>query len=219
VRGLLDYARPAGLSQEPSTAGQVVERLRELLERQGRLSGVTTEWVVPSDGMLLLHEPERLEQVLVNVLLNALHAVRDVKEPAVRVRVGVEEGVLLRMSPRREGDPLSLNYLHRRRVAADDEGVASVRSAERVTVIHIADNGPGITDTVAERLFDPFFTTKDPGEGTGLGLSICARLLAGMGGTIEARRGVARGAHFVIRLPMTDHEGGAVECTPVPEDS
>jgi two-component system NtrC family sensor kinase len=219
VRGLLDYARPGRASLEPRSVSQVVERVRQLLERQGKLTAVSTAWHVASDGMMLLHDSERLEQVLVNVLLNALHAVRDVAEPEVQVRVGVEEGDVRRMPRRREGDPPSLNYLHRRRVAADEDGVASVRSAERVTVIEIMDNGPGIPEDVAEHLFDPFFTTKEPGEGTGLGLSICARLLEGMGGTIEARSGSGRGAHFVIRLPIMYDEGGEAERTAPPEDS
>lgn len=213
VRGLLDYARPGPVSPEPSTAGQVVARVRELLERQGKLAAVSAAWHVASDETMVLDEPERLEQVLVNVLLNALHAVRDADDPEVQVRVHVEDGEVLRMPRRREGDPPELNYLHRRRVAAEEEGVASVRSAERVTVIEILDNGPGIPEDVAEHLFDPFFTTKDPGEGTGLGLSICARLVEGMGGTIEARRGSRRGAHFVIRLPMMYDDGSEPERT------
>jgi C4-dicarboxylate-specific signal transduction histidine kinase len=202
VRGLLDYARPGRSAPEPKTAGQVVERVRELLERQGRFTEVTAKWHLASAETIRLDQPERLEQVLVNVLLNALHAVRDVENPEVEVRVHVEEGDVLRMPRRREGDPPELNYLHRRRVAADEDGVASVRAAERVTVIEVSDNGSGISEDALEHLFDPFFTTKEPGEGTGLGLSICARLLEGMGGTIEARADSERGAHFVIRLPM-----------------
>ena len=61
--------------------------------------------------------------------------------------------------------------------------------------------GTGFPPDAIENLFDPFFTTKAPGEGTGLGLSICARLIEGMGGTIEAANRDSGGARFVIRLP------------------
>jgi C4-dicarboxylate-specific signal transduction histidine kinase len=152
-------------------------------------------------------QPAHLEQVLVNLLLNALHAVRDVSEARISIDVREEEGPLRAMPARRGDDPPELNYLHRRRAAVDEEGAATVQGAERVTVLEITDNGPGLPPDATDRVFDPFYTTKEPGEGTGLGLSICARLVEGMGGSIEAENPDDGGARFRIRLPMTYHEG------------
>ena len=92
--------------------------------------------------------------------------------------------------------------MHRRRRARDEAGIGSVAAAERLRLIEVSDNGPGIAEEMVENLFDPFFTTKDPGEGTGLGLSICARLIEGMGGDITVGESAAGGARFVIRLPV-----------------
>jgi two-component system NtrC family sensor kinase len=213
VRGLLDYARPPEESGEPLTAGEVVGRVRKLLESQGRLDGIGATWDIGAAGSHPVQEPHRLEQVLVNLLLNALHAVRDIDSPTVTVRVAEEEGELASMPARREDDPPGINYMHRRRVAVDEAGVDAVATAQRVIAIEVLDNGPGIPEDIAEHLFDPFFTTKEPGEGTGLGLSICARLVEGMGGRIDAVTDRAEGACFVIRLPLLYHgvEQGAVE--------
>ena len=202
VRGLLDYARPEQGSHDPVPAEEVVERVREILDSQGRLDDVAVEWRMEGGEKRPLDQPRRLEQVLVNLLLNARHAVEDVAEPHIEVVVREEEGVLLEHPSRREDDPPGVNYMHRRRWALDDEAAATVGAADRVTVIEVSDNGHGIPAEIRDRLFDPFFTTKEPGEGTGLGLSICARLVEGMGGRIDALDRPEGGASFVIRLPV-----------------
>ncbi len=203
VRGLLDYARPSADTTETMSAREVTGRVRDLLEQQGRLVGVTCEWAIERGGEQRIEAPHRLEQVLVNLLLNALHAIGDHSDPRIAVRVRIEEGSARYLPARREGDPPELNYLHRRRESLDERGPASVATSEEALVIEISDNGPGIPDEVVERLFDPFFTTKEPGEGTGLGLSICARLTESMGGRIEVGAGPEGGASFLIHLPMT----------------
>lgn len=202
VRGLLDYARPSEGGGRPDTADTVVSRVREILESQSALDDVSVSWTVESGRDRLLDQPRRLEQVLVNLLLNARHAVRDVDEPRIGVTVREEEGELHDLPTRREDDPPGINYMHRRRRARDETAPASVEAADWVTVIEVNDNGHGISDDVLDQLFDPFFTTKDPGEGTGLGLSICARLVEGMGGRIDAENRPEGGARFVIRLPV-----------------
>jgi len=213
LRGLLDYARPPDDDGESATAGDVVARVRKLLESQGKLDGVDAEWHIGDAGAHSVQEPHRLEQVLVNLLLNSLHAVRDTESPVVSVRLADEEGQLAGMPARREEDPPGINYMHRRRVAVGEAGVDAVATAERLIAIEVSDNGPGIAEEIVEHLFDPFFTTKEPGEGTGLGLSICARLIEGMGGRIDALTDRPEGACFVIRLPLVYHEDqqGVVE--------
>ncbi|HSH75270.1 MAG TPA: ATP-binding protein, partial [Longimicrobiales bacterium] len=201
VRGLLDYARAPGANQQPSAAADVVLGVRILLESQGKLEGVEAVWEIAEDAADLVTEPDRLKQVLVNLLLNALDAVKGVGGARILVRLYGEEGETLRLPARREDDPPGVNYMHRRRLGDDDGGGDLVTRAARVTIIEVSDNGPGIRAEHLEKVFDPFFTTKEPGKGTGLGLSICARLVEGMGGQIEAGVAPGGGARFVIRLP------------------
>lgn len=70
--------------------------------------------------------------------------------------------------------------------------------------LEIADNGPGVPETIATKIFDPFFTTKPTGVGTGIGLSICRNVVEAHGGRIglDAREG--GGAVFRVVLPIGD---------------
>ena len=67
-------------------------------------------------------------------------------------------------------------------------------------LIHINDNGPGVPETIQEKLFSPFFTTKE--VGTGLGLSICKNLIQKLDGNITYRNCSHGGAQFSLSLPF-----------------
>ncbi len=208
VRSLLDYARPQETELGVIHPGKVCEHVRELLDSQGKLDRVAHHWILEDDVPEVLIQPHRLEQVLVNLLLNALDALEKVEGPTITVRLSAGEGGVSRLPRRRAGDPPGTNYMHRRRVAwGGARGIDPVFNARRLAVIEVWDNGPGIPEGDRDVVFDPFYTTKEPGKGTGLGLSICARLVDGMGGRIEATAGPdGQGARFVIRLPAAPDE-------------
>ena len=203
VRSLLDYARPRMDEAASLPPRPVIERVRELLEAQGRLDDVTHEWHLDAETPDVVMVPHRLEQVMVNLLLNAIDALAGRREPRIVVSLAGDSGDVTRLPFRREGDPSGINYMHRRRVSRDEGGIGldPLFTAERIAVITVEDNGPGIPEADRSKVFDPFFTTKEPGKGTGLGLSICARLVEGMGGRIHLDRGAEGGARFTIRLP------------------
>jgi len=102
VRGLLDYARAPDADARPVPAADVVAEVRELLENQGKLEGVEAVWDVAEGASERVGEPHRLEQVLVNLLLNALDALENAEQPRIRVGVRSEEGEVVRLRPRRE---------------------------------------------------------------------------------------------------------------------
>lgn len=79
---------------------------------------------------------------------------------------------------------------------------------ERV-IAAVEDDGPGIPPSIVDHLFDPYYTSKR--LGTGIGLSICAKIISEHDGTIAVDRLRARGARFVVALPMRPPrlEGGA----------
>jgi signal transduction histidine kinase len=73
------------------------------------------------------------------------------------------------------------------------------------------DDGPGISKENLGHLFNPFFTTKEVGKGTGLGLSICHGIITEHGGRIYAESKLGKGTTFVVELPITIDEEGAVK--------
>ncbi|HQU54613.1 MAG TPA: HAMP domain-containing sensor histidine kinase, partial [Saprospiraceae bacterium] len=68
--------------------------------------------------------------------------------------------------------------------------------------IRITDNGPGIPDSIKDKIFQPFFTTKPTGQGTGLGLSLAHDIVKAHGGTIHVNSKEGEGTEFVIQLPV-----------------
>ncbi|MDZ8085458.1 MAG: ATP-binding protein [Nostoc sp. DedQUE12b] len=70
-------------------------------------------------------------------------------------------------------------------------------------VVRIADNGPGMTQEVKNKLFDPFFTTKPVGQGTGLGLSISYQIVVQKhSGVLRCKSELGKGTEFWIEIPL-----------------
>ncbi len=71
--------------------------------------------------------------------------------------------------------------------------------------VAIADNGPGIPDSIKDQLFNPFFTTKPVGQGTGLGLAISYKIVVdGHGGTIKISQVPGGGTEFLVKIPISN---------------
>jgi two-component system NtrC family sensor kinase len=211
IRGLLDYARPRGASPRPLNVRDTIDRTVQLLELQGRLKGIQLDVQVGS-GMPRVHaDPTHLQQVLVNLLLNASDAIEGVENPHIRIdaTLTVYEASEGRRAPRRASDPEGVDYSHLRRLQELSNGAPrrTILPGATVVKVTIADNGPGIAESEGSRVFEPFFTTKEPGRGTGLGLAVSARLVEAMNGVIQIEPGTGRGAAFSVMLPIsTDME-------------
>lgn len=134
---------------------------------------------VPADLPAVRSNNLQLEQVLINLLTNALHALDS--EKATRAKNGVHEPkVLIR--------------------------AANVPELGRVR-LEVADSGPGLPKG-SERIFNPFYTTKERHEGMGLGLSIVHGLVSLWGGEVSARsrHPVLGGAVFYVDLVLAEQD-------------
>jgi len=72
----------------------------------------------------------------------------------------------------------------------------------RVAVIQISDNGPGMPESIHDKIFQPFFSTKE--EGTGLGLSIATRIVEEHQGRLDVKSKEGQGSTFIITLPIEE---------------
>ena len=72
----------------------------------------------------------------------------------------------------------------------------------------MSDTGPGIPESVRDKVFQPFFSTKE--EGTGLGLSIATRIIEDHGGRLELESTQNEGATFIITLPLGKDKSWAI---------
>lgn len=80
--------------------------------------------------------------------------------------------------------------------------LSSCTYAEAGVKFSIADNGPGISEELRDKIFEPFFTSRKDGEGTGLGLYICRKIVNDHGGDLRLKKGAGTGCCFEILLPV-----------------
>ena len=159
------------------TLAEVDLMLRRLLG-----TDVELESIPGSRAGRVLADPGQIEQVLVNLTINA----RDAMPRGGRLTLETRDVVL-------EAD-----------AAAAHPGLAP---GAWVT-LSVSDEGEGMSDEVKARIFDPFFTTKSIGKGTGLGLSTVHGLVQQAGGQIEVDSAPGRGTTFRIWLPQTTEGAG-----------
>jgi C4-dicarboxylate-specific signal transduction histidine kinase len=204
VRGLLEYARPRDAKAHEISVNDVLHETLELVQTQGRFTMVDLTIELGEDLPLVLGDPYQLQQVLVNLLVNATDALNETTCPTLHVRTNCRPfNPPQHLPARRKDDPPGVDYSHRRRLAQssgpprDDPPSLSGLVVEVI----VSDNGPGVAPDLMDQIFEPFVTTKEPGKGTGLGLAVCARLVEGMGGTIRVDSAEGAGATFTVMLP------------------
>jgi two-component system, NtrC family, sensor kinase len=211
VRGLLDYARARKVTPTPIDVNDVVRSVVSLLTDQGVLRRVTVDLVLDESRPRLFGERHEIEQVFVNLMLNAVDAMGGAGKLGVLTRrVRVDE--IQRAHPRRAGDAPQV-AMPRTLSPRVRDWLARADRPDEVAQVIVADSGTGVPEADREKIFDPFYTTKEPGKGTGLGLAIVARIVEHHRGTVWAQKAREGGAAFVMLFPLVDRKAGL----PVPD--
>ena len=207
MRGLLEYSRPRRLTPKPVVVDGVIKDALRLLADQGitRRFAVSAQLEAPQG--IVYAERHDLEQVFVNLLLNAIDAMDREGLLVFRTRIN-DASELTGAAEKRRTDRPDERWAHRpsRRALA---WLARPNAPEKFLQIVLADSGTGVAPEDEERIFEPFFSTKQPGKGTGLGLAIVASTIENLGGTIWVQRAREGGAAFIILLPL--HTTGGLQ--------
>jgi two-component system, cell cycle sensor histidine kinase and response regulator CckA len=182
TRQLLAFSRRQVLEPKVLEPCRVVADMEKMLRR---LIGedVRLELVLPPESGLVKADPGQLEQVIMNLVVNARDAMPD-------------------------GGTITIEVAQ---VELDEEYAARhiAVTPGSYMLLSISDTGCGMDETTRQRLFEPFFTTKEKGKGTGLGLSTVYGIVKQSGGNIWAYSEPGQGTVFKVYLPRVKEDSSA----------
>lgn len=137
------------------------------------------------EDLNILGNQTQINQVILNICMNAIHAIGD-REGTIRIRI----------RPAESGE------------VAERCQLAEVPGPwKRFAQVDIEDNGCGMTREVLDQIFDPFFTTKKSGKGTGLGLALVEQIVSSHKGYICAESQPGEGSTFHVYFPVPEESG------------
>ena len=174
VKQVLSFARGVEGARVTVHIGDVINELSSMI-RDTFPRNIALETKTSTDPWLVSGDPTQLNQVLLNLALNARDAMPD-------------------------GGQLSISASN---LVIDPQYALMQRnvSAGRYVVVEVIDNGSGIPKENIDKIFDPFFTTKELGKGTGLGLATTMGIIRSHGGFLNVYSEVGRGSTFKVYLP------------------
>ena len=172
MRELLDFARPRPAQRAWIELRAIADQTLTMLAPMARSRDVELK-VLDGEPARANVDAAQMQQVLTNLIVNAIHAIQS-------------------------GGNVTVGFRHAVAKAPADQGGRS----GPCLVIEIQDTGCGIDASVVQRIFEPFFTTKDVGEGTGLGLSVTHGIVREHGGFITVHSVLGKGTTFSVHLPL-----------------
>jgi two-component system, cell cycle sensor histidine kinase and response regulator CckA len=176
VRQLLTLARRATQDPRPLRLDALLTELRPMLD--GLLGPrIHLDVLIDTDLATVWADPHQLEQVVVNMVVNARDATGDggtVALALANAEIGAEDPLATRVEP------------------------------GPYVVLTVSDTGQGMDRATMARVFEPFFTTKPVGQGTGLGLATAWGIVRQAHGHLAVESEVGRGTTFTIHLPRYD---------------
>lgn len=170
LKRMMQFTRTQELNCRPVHINEVITEVLRFVHPLFR-ENIIVENDLGKNLPCILADPSQLEQLLVNLIVNALDAMPD----------GGRLSIFTALQTERE--------------------IANSNGKYRLIRITVADTGVGISQELQSKIFEPFFTTKPPGKGTGLGLATAYGIVKQHNGNIEVHSSPGSGAAFVISLP------------------
>jgi signal transduction histidine kinase len=181
VKDLLQFARKSEGQKRTVEVSEIFNRAMAIVDLKKMAQTIDIQRDSGA-GLSIYADEGQISQVVLNLVVNAIHAMNGQGELEVRVETA------------NPGEPAPEG------IAAADAG-DQLASQSRVRIL-VKDNGPGIKAGDVGKIFDPFYTTKEQGQGTGLGLSVSFGIVRDHGGMIYVNSIPGRGATFILELPQ-----------------
>ena len=179
VKQVLTFARGVEGSREILEVREIVGQI-QMIAGNTFPKSINIETDLRCEGVRVEADRTQLEQVLLNLAVNA----RDAMPDGGRLTIRVDS----------------------RHIDAQQAGRHVGARTGQHALIEVADSGTGISPDVIHRIFEPFFTTKKVGQGTGLGLSTTLGIIRSHGGFIEVDSTLHKGSTFYVYLPACGAE-------------
>ncbi|UCF93053.1 MAG: PAS domain S-box protein [Desulfobacterales bacterium] len=192
TKQLLGYARKGKYQVKPFNLNRLVEETADTIGRTKK--EITIRRELAQDLFGIQADQGQMEQVLLNVCINACDAMPDGGELVFKTANVTEADMQGRLYEPKPGDYVRLT---------------------------ISDTGIGMDKATQERVFDPFFTTKEIGRGKGMGLASVYGIIKSHGGYIDVESEKEQGTSFFIHLPASDQkfQSGVGPAEPLMEGS
>lgn len=180
IKGLLGFSRKATAERVEININTLLDSTIAMVRNQAKFHNIKFNLNFDESLPLIHVDPNQMQQVFLNLLINAADAMNERGQITIATRtVGEsEETPWFKMGHPQEG--------------------------KKYIEIEFTDTGPGIPEEYLGKIFEPFFTTKPVGKGTGLGLAVSYGIIKRHGGNITVRSEVGKGASFFIRLPVEE---------------
>ncbi|MCI0641838.1 MAG: response regulator [Gemmataceae bacterium] len=184
TRQLLAFARKPALTRQPTSMVKLLQTTANLVRTSLKVEvEVEAPQTEDDQGLLSMADSNQLQQVLINLALNARDAM---PQPAPHPVVFRLQHVVL---------------------AGEMPGFPDNVPAGDYVVLSVADRGAGMSQAVLSQALDPFFTTKDVGQGTGLGLPVAFGIIHGHFGFLNIQSEVGKGTRVSLYLPRLTAAG------------
>ena len=176
IKDLLDFSHNDKLELCPVDLNVVVKEALRMVAHEFTRRSIATHLQLSADNPPIDMDANKIQQVLINMLMNASQAIGNDGQVSISCGVVKFDG---------------------------DEKSEMFQPGERVLRLSITDDGPGISEDDLARLFDPFFTTKPVGEGTGLGLSVSRNIMELHSGRLDICNAATGGALVIMDFKLS----------------
>ncbi len=185
IKQILTFSRKSPGQEKIISLGNLLKETFTFL-RSSIPATIAMDLKLKSDTDLIYADSSQIQQVVVNLCTNAVHAMR--RNPG-KLEISLGE--------------VSFNS----KIHLPDSDM----NAGDYLVVSVRDTGHGMTEEIKKRAFDPFFTTKAPGEGTGLGLSVVYGIVKNCKGGIAVESKPGEGSIFKVFFPKSSPEQVTVQ--------